>query len=62
MIRSEEELDLVIVEAFCLLQKRERTSDEEVRLLKIGDMIQQYETGRMTNAVRACLEGAVSVN
>jgi hypothetical protein len=62
MIRSEEELDLVIVEAFCLLNKPERTPDDEMRLLRIGDMIQTYESARMTNAVRAVLEGAVSYN
>lgn len=62
MIRSEEELDLVIIEAFCLLNKPEKTPDDENRLQTIGDMIQTYEMGRMTIAVRACLEGAVSVN
>ena len=62
MIRSERELDLVIIEAFGLLRKTEKTPDDEVRLKKIGDMIQTYESSRMTFAVRACLQGAVSDN
>lgn len=62
MIRSEEELDLVIIEAFCLLNKPEKTPDDENRLQTIGDMIQKYEAGRMTFAVRACLQGAVYAN
>lgn len=62
MIRSDEHLDEVILEAFSLLKKRGRTWVEEDRLQTIGDMIQKYEDGLAKSAARHCLEGAVCAN
>jgi hypothetical protein len=55
LLRFEEELDQAILEVYDLLERSQRTKEEELRLKRLGDLIYDFEMARARDAARDCL-------